>query len=155
MRTFIPVLILAAVVQTASAQAGDNDPHAIAKVGFDEVSANLMKSAEMVPADKYGYKPTATVRTFGQMVAHVVDGHNYYCARAAGRGVQWSDAVEKGPTDKATLVAKLKASIGMCNAAYAAAGNLGPKLANYGHDSLHYGNLITYLRMMGMVPPSS
>jgi hypothetical protein len=95
------------------------------------------------------------VRTFGQLVAHIADSHNYYCARAMGNRVEWSDAIEKGTTTKAGLVQKLKESITGCAAGYAGAGQLGPLTENYGHTSLHYGNMITYIRMLGLVPPSS
>jgi hypothetical protein len=86
----------------------------------------------------------------------VADAYNYFCARGAGRNVEWADPVEKGPQDKATLVQKLKEATTGCTAAYAGAGGqLQPLMANVGHTNLHYGNLVTYLRMMGMVPPSS
>jgi hypothetical protein len=94
------------------------------------------------------------VRTFAEQIAHIADAHNYYCARAAGRNLEWSDAVEKGSMDKATLVQKLKQSVDGCRGAYAS-GQAGPLVSNIGHTNLHYGNIITYLRMMGMVPPSS
>lgn len=123
--------------------------------GFAELSGWLMKSAELVPAAKYTYQPVKTVRTFGQLIAHIADSHNYECARATGRQVQWSDAIEKGRTDKATLVPKLKQSIEGCSAAYNAGSMAPPLLANVAHSSLHYGNVITYLRMLGLTPPSS
>src|SRR5688572_5140169 len=63
---------------------------------FAEVSSLVMKSADMVPADKYTYRPVATVRTFGELVAHVADSYTWYCSRASGRNLEWSDAIEKG-----------------------------------------------------------
>ncbi len=95
------------------------------------------------------------MRTFGQLIAHIADGQNYYCGRAAGKKIEWSDAVEKGGTDKATLVAKLKQSTDACTAAYGGNGQAGLLIGNIGHTSLHYGNIITYMRMMGLTPPSS
>ena len=50
---------------------------------------------------------------------------------------------------------KLKQSVVGCAGAYSATGQVGPLISNIGHTNLHYGNIITYLRMMGMVPPSS
>lgn len=124
--------------------------------GFNEVNGWVTKAAEMVPADKYNYKPVDTVRTFGQLIAHITDSYNYFCAQGVGNKVEWSDAVEKGTTDRDTLLPKLKEAVGRCNAAYSA-GNaqLRPLMANVGHTSLHYGNIITYMRMMGLKPPSS
>lgn len=130
-------------------------PTAMVARGFAEVSGWVLRAAELVPADKYGYRPVGSVRTFGQLVAHIADSHNYYCARAAGNRVEWSDAIEKGTTSKAELVQKLRHSIDGCAAGYAGAGQIGPLTENFGHTNLHYGNLITYIRMLGLVPPSS
>jgi uncharacterized damage-inducible protein DinB len=123
--------------------------------GFAEVSGWVLKAAEAVPADKYSYRPIGTVRTFGQQIAHVADAYNWYCAMAAGNKVEWSDAVEKGPDDKATLVAKLKTATDGCAAVYRGA-TLAPQVgAVIAHTNLHYGNIVTYMRMLGLTPPSS
>ena len=141
---------------TVSAQDGaKGTPAAAVRKGFQEVSDWITKSAEMVPAEKYDYKPVDTVRSFGQIIAHVADSMNYYCAAATGNKPA-GDSAEKGTIDKATLVPKLKAAVDKCNSVYAADnGQLEPLLENIAHSNLHYGNLITYLRMMGMKPPSS
>lgn len=154
-RSGVFLLTKAGGESAAAPQAAGNDVAAAMRAGFGEVSGNVMKAAELVPADKYGYRPTPSVRTFGQQIAHVADAYNYYCARAAGQNVQWSDAIEKGATDKATLAAKLKQATDVCAAAYAGTGQAGQLLGNIGHTSLHYGNIITYMRMLGLVPPSS
>ena len=123
---------------------------------FNEVNDWVTKAAEAVPADKYNYRPVDTVRTFGQLIAHITDSYNYFCAQGVGNKVEWSEAVEKGTTDKDTLLPKFKEAVGKCNAAYSS-GNpqLKPLFTNIGHTSLHYGNIITYMRMMGLKPPSS
>ena len=141
----------------ASAQGGGaSDAAAAVRAGFAEVSGWVSKAAELIPANRYSYKPTASVRTVGQMLGHIADSYGYYCARAAKRDVQWSDAIEKGTTDKATLAPKLKQALDGCTAAYATGtGDIGQLMANVAHTSLHYGNLITYIRMLGMTPPSS
>ncbi|HJR58668.1 MAG TPA: hypothetical protein VJ813_04700 [Vicinamibacterales bacterium] len=135
---------------------GATDPSAAAlQRSFVGVGDNVMKAAALVPADKYSYRPTESVRTFGQLLAHVADGYNYYCANAASRKVQWSDATEKGITDKAGLATALQQATDACNAAYAGSGQIGSLIENIGHTNLHYGNMITYMRMLGLVPPSS
>jgi len=141
---------------TVSAQDGAKaSPAAVARKGFQEVSGWVTKSAEMVPAEKYGYKPVDTVRSFGQIIAHVADSLNYYCSQASGNKMSGEPA-EKGTIDKATLVPKLKEAVDKCNTVYASDnGQIEPLLENIAHTNLHYGNLITYLRMMGMKPPSS
>lgn len=121
---------------------------------FTEVSGWVSKAAELVPADKYGFQPTKEVRSFGRVIAHLADSYNYYCAVASGKHVQWTDPVEKGKLDKATVVPALQQALEGCVAAYGG-GEIAPLTENVAHTSLHYGNLITYLRLLGMVPPSS
>jgi uncharacterized damage-inducible protein DinB len=136
-------------------QPGSDDAAAALRKNFTEVSGWVSKAAGLAPADKYSYRPTQSTRTFGQLIAHIADSYNYYCARAAGRDTQWSDAIEKGATDKATLAQKLKQATDSCNAAYGGANNAGPLIENIGHTNLHYGNIVTYMRMLGLTPPSS
>ncbi len=89
--------------QSPALQSGNGDALAAAAKSFTEVSGWVTKAADMVPADKYAYGPATSVRTFGQLIAHVADAYNYYCGQAAGRNVQWSDAAEKGNLDKTAL----------------------------------------------------
>jgi hypothetical protein len=132
------------------------DPAAAAvQRSFAEVSGWVTAAANLVPPDRYGYRPTQSVRTFGQMVAHIADAYGYYCGRAGGTDVGWSDATEKGATDKATVVSRLRQSLATCDAAYAGKSQIGPLVENVAHTSLHYGNLVTYMRMLGLSPPSS
>lgn len=148
-------LMFCCVLFGASAASGQPANEELRK-GFNEVNDWVLKAAEAVPADKYNYKPVDTVRTFGQLVAHIADSYNYFCARATGNKVEWSEAIEKGNLDKDTLLSRFKESAGRCTAAYGAAnGQTGPLMGNVSHTSLHYGNIITYMRMMGLKPPSS
>jgi hypothetical protein len=150
-RIFLLILLLSVSVAAQS-------PSEEVKKGFIEVNDWVVKSAEMVPADKYNYKPTDGVRTFGQLIAHITDSYNYFCLGAVGKPIKWEDAVvvEKGSTDKDTVMPKLKEAVGRCTAAYDAKNSqFGPLFGNVGHTNLHYGNIITYMRMMGLKPPSS
>jgi uncharacterized damage-inducible protein DinB len=153
----IGFLIITQSPRAVSAQEPDKAKTALVmRKGFGEVSAWITKSAEMVPEDKYNYKPVDTVRTFGQLIGHVTDSFNYFCAAGGGNKVEWADPAEKGKTDKATLLPKLKEALDKCNTVYATdTGEVAPLMINISHTSLHYGNVITYLRMMGMKPPSS
>jgi uncharacterized damage-inducible protein DinB len=138
------------------APAAPLDPVAAAvQRSFTEVSGWVTTAASLVPSDRYSYRPAQSVRTFGQLIAHIADGYDYYCGRAAEKRVQWSDATEKGATDKVTLAAKLDQSLRACEAAYAGKSQIGPLVENVAHTSLHYGNIITYMRMLGLSPPSS
>ena len=153
-RTALVACCLCLIVAPARAQAPGNDTAAALRFGFDEVSGWVTKSAELVPADKFSYQPTKTVRTVGQIIAHIADSYGFYCGRATGKNPQWSDAVEKGGTDKATLLPKLEKARMACAAAHGA-GQPAALMQNIAHTNLHYGNLITYMRMLGLKPPSS
>ena len=161
MKLRIPLLLSCLILYAAASfaqTAPDKTPDLSAEVrnGFNEINGWVMKAAETVPADKYNYRPVDSVRTFGQLIAHIADSYNYFCANAVGPKVEWSEAVEKGGTEKDALLPKLKESIGKCNTAYGAPNaQMKPLFINISHTSLHYGNIITYMRMMGLKPPSS
>lgn len=131
----------------------------------------LLRSAEKMPEENYNFKPADSVRTYGQIVGHIADSQYYFCSTATGDknpGLQ----IEKTKTSKADLVAALKESIAYCNKAYDGmtdatgmqkvklfgntdAPRLGVLEVNVAHDNEHYGNLVTYMRMKNIVPPSS
>ena len=159
---FKTLLILSVLLLSAASSFGQSTPEKPPDIttelrnGFNEVNGWVTQAAEMVPADKYNYRPVDTVRTFGQLIAHIADSYNYFCTNAAGTKVEWSEAVEKGKTDKDTLLPKLKEAVGRCNTAYGSSNaQFRQLLMNVGHTNLHYGNIITYMRMMGLKPPSS
>lgn len=137
---------------------------------FEREKAILLATAEKMPEADYGYKPVDSVRTFGQIVAHVADTNYYFGSLVLGEKNP-SPGVEKTKTTKAELVAALKDSLAYADKAYAGLtdtaatqtvkfrGEDTPKLSvlsiNNAHNFEHYGNLVTYLRMKGLVPPTS
>ena len=149
--------VLSAAVHGGAQQPAAPSATAAVKSGFEEVSGWLAKAAEAVPAEKYSYKPVSTVRSFGELMAHAADGMNWYCGSAkVAKDVTWSDAVEKAGTSKAKVVAALKSAIAGCTAAYASpSARIERLMGNVAHSNLHYGNVIIYLRMLGLKPPSS
>jgi uncharacterized damage-inducible protein DinB len=133
---------------------------------------NIVESAAQMPEADYGFKPVDTVRTFGQILAHVADSNYFFCARSKGEAPPVPDGtLEKTATTKAAIVKALDESVAYCDALYAAltptsaaetvkAGNnqiprVQPLLGNVSHNVEHYGNLVTYFRMKKMVPPST
>ena len=132
------------------------------------MSGYVLQSAMDVPEEKYSYKPTPAVRSFGELFAHVAGAQSMFCAMALGEKAPAEDAVNA--TTKAGLIDALKQSNANCERAYAQSDaaaasstdvfgeqhtRLYALMMNATHDGEHYGNLITYLRMNGMVPPSS
>ena len=143
---------------------------AAAKALWEGNATYTLRSAEQMPESDYSFKPVATVRSFGEILGHVAGAEMMSCAAALGEAPRAEDAVEKAATTKAALIAALKEAAAYCAKAYAmsdsdAAG--GTKLfgqdrtkmyalvQNASHVAEHYGNLVTYLRIKGMVPPSS
>src|SRR6476660_4902375 len=138
---------------------------------FDEVKGYLAKTAQKVPEDLYSFKPTPEVRSLGQIIGHVADANFGICSIAAGEKPPQS-GFEKGKTSKADLVKGLNGSIAYCDKVLASMddhkgmetvkffnGSQTPRLAvltfNNSHCNEHYGNLVTYMRLKGIVPPST
>ncbi len=173
LRRSLVVLALAAVAapHAAVAQGAAKDPVSIALMQqWQGAIMNITAVADEASEADYAYRPIGTVRTLGEMIAHVAGAQASFCAAVLGKPAPAEDAVEKGPKTKAAIVAALKASTATCKDAYAVpAGQLGAEISMFGgkmskasllalnavHDGEHYGNLVTYLRMQGKVPPSS
>jgi uncharacterized damage-inducible protein DinB len=168
------ILLALAVTTPAVAQnpMGEPAPGGIAtnRMLWEDVTNYLVKSAEQMSEANYAFKPTPEVRTFGEIIGHLAGSQHMYCALALGEKAPAEDEVEKSAKSKADLIASLKASNDHCRQAYALAESAGAKMvdvfgqsrsvlytlmANTSHDNEHYGNLVTYMRMKGMVPPSS
>ncbi len=149
---------------------GKAQTNALAAI-FHMAHGNIVKAAEQIPEDKYSFQPTKEVRTLGAIFAHLADANNFFCGQVTGTPKEYSDANEKTAKTKAEIVAALKASYDGCGAAYGALsdadlakpltifGNAtnyaGAVSFNTAHNWEHYGNIVTYMRMNGMVPPSS
>jgi uncharacterized damage-inducible protein DinB len=125
----------------------------------------IMKSADMMPESKYSYRPTKDVRSFAEILTHVADISYYLCSNMKGEAPS-AMATAKG--SKTEIMAYLKGAFDYCDGAYSgftdahlndAADFWGHKtnkmfiLTQVGnHDALHYGNLVTYLRLNGLEP---
>lgn len=154
----------AAVAQTA------NPLTANAKIQCGAVTGFVVRSAEKVPEDLYSFRATPDVRTMGQLFGHVADALFQMCATAAGEKPKRS-GIEKSVTAKAELVVALKEGVGYCNGVFDAMNDQKgaetvpfyfgptPRLSalyfTVTHTYEHYGNLVTYMRLKNIVPPSS
>lgn len=183
-RTLLQVLMIYVVSSPAASQAqapAPAAPPATVETPANPLSANnrmlydgvkmiLLRSAEKMPEEHYNFRPAETVRTFGQIVGHVADSQYAFCANVRGEKNP-ALKVEKTKTTKAELVAALNAAFAYCTTAYEgmtdatavemtkAMGRPMPKLGvltvNNVHTIEHYGNLVTYMRMKDIVPPTS
>jgi uncharacterized damage-inducible protein DinB len=177
----LPVLAQAqaqahAPAQAPAAQAAPATPpaqplSATLKSMWDGLKLNLVQSAEKMPEGDFSFQPTKDVRTFGQMIAHVANSSFSYCARGKGEDNPNKEDFEKTKTTKADLVKALNDAVAYCDGVYGgmtdasamelvkAGQNLVPRarylITNISHDNEHYGNLVTYMRLKGLVPPST
>jgi uncharacterized damage-inducible protein DinB len=167
----VAALVVAPRLATAQDSRERSDPGLAAmKANWKQVIGFITASAEELSETDYAYRPVATVRTFGELIGHVAGSQNMICAAALGDKQPAEDAVEKAAKTKAALVKALKESNAYCEKAYAiSASQAGMSVELFGapstragalalnavHDGEHYGNIITYMRMKGMVPPSS
>jgi len=139
------------------------------KPTFNYVQDLIMRSAEQMPEADYAFKPTPEVRSFGQLIGHVADANYFLCSTVLGEANPMP-GIEKSKTSKADLAAALKGSYEYCSKAYAISDadagtpiklfgreqtRLNALFIDYGHNWEHYGNIVTYLRLKGQVPPSS
>jgi uncharacterized damage-inducible protein DinB len=164
-------LALAQQAPTPSAPGANDNPYsAFAKVAYTRISGLLLRSAEKMPEENYNFKPTDGVRTYGQILGHVADAQYLFCSLATGEKNP-DLKIEKTKTSKADITAALKDAVAYCDKAYASmtdasgAGTVSlfghdtPKLGvltvNNLHNMEHYGNLVVYMRIKGIVPPSS
>src|SRR5258708_39500608 len=162
---------LAFGVTTAAAQSGVSDS---LRSSWNGAKRNIKEAAEQMREQNYGFKPVDSVRTFGQTLSHVAGASYVFCAAAKGEKTPFTeDQFEKTATTKAAIVKATNDAIAYCDGAFTAAtdatlGQMGPAPFGSGqapranpligqivHDTEHYGNLSTYLRIKGMVPPSS
>ena len=158
----------AAVLAQAPSQ--DNPISAYQKGMYGYVKGILLSSAEKMPEENYAFKPTDSVRSYGQVVGHVADSQYLFCSIALGEKNPGL-GIEKTKTRKADLIAALKEAFAYCDQAYDGLtdvtavqpiklfGNDAPRLGalevNLMHNFDHYGNLATYMRLKGIVPPTS
>ncbi len=153
-----------------SAQTPANPLTATSKAIFAISKGDVLGSLNKVPDDLWNYKPTPDVRTFGQLFAHIADGQYEFCG-SVKEGKVVSKDIEKTMKTKAEIGAALKEAFAYCDATFAGmtdataaeiipffgmkSTRLGIMDFNTAHNMEHYGNLVTYMRLKGIVPPSS
>ncbi|HEX8267675.1 MAG TPA: DinB family protein [Pyrinomonadaceae bacterium] len=179
MQWFLPAVLLclfapAAIVfgqgKPAAASAQDNPLSATNKRFYGGMKNMLLLSAQKVPEEYYSFKPTDAVRSFGQIIGHAADSQYAMCSIVLGEKNP-SPNIEKNKTSKSDLIASLKDAFAYCDRAYdgmtdTSAAQMvkfmgrdntkfGVLTANLIHSGLHYGNLVTYMRLKNIVPPTS
>jgi uncharacterized damage-inducible protein DinB len=177
MKRLVPVSTVCALLIATAAQAQTANPLSTgAKKSYDIIKGYIIKSAAKMPEEHYAFKPTPDVRSFGELLGHIADANFVICSMVAGEkapmgGFEPAVSLEKLKTTKADLSKVVGDSFTYCDKVYSDmtdasgatsvktfAGEM-PKLSflefNTHHDFEHYGNIVTYMRLKGLVPPSS
>jgi uncharacterized damage-inducible protein DinB len=178
MKMLALTLAACAVASGASAQSpAAADPGNLTRFGraikarYDTIKRDILDAAEAMPEPEYAFRATPQVRSFAEIIGHIADSQNFFCGVAGGRNPEYADPVEQSGGTKAALVKALKDSIAACDEVY---GRTDPANAlalvpsgkgdalrgmmlmdNVSHDNEHYGNIVTYMRLKGHVPPST
>ena len=181
--SFFMLAVCLGVTTTASAQAPAPPPTldiaGFLKLQHQNIRRNLAAAAEKMPDADYNFRPQGAapeVMTFGQLIAHLVAANYSICASAKPETAPKHTANDKEIQPKADLVKMLNEALTYCDVIYDAQTSTsinemlkrtGPNnttlerargnslINNLTHTNEHYGNLVTYLRAKGIVPPSS
>jgi hypothetical protein len=134
-------------------------------------SKNLIAAATEMPAEKYSFKPTPAQMSFGDIVAHLIEGNDYLCGVIAGAKAP-ARAKVTGASSKDALVGELKDSFAFCDQAFAKIDDskIGEQLPFFGGKTRsranimfvtvgdwadHYSQSAIYLRLNGLLPPTA
>ena len=145
----------------------------VAKTMHATMRRNLAEAAASMPEQEYAFKPTPEVRSFAQLIGHVINANFFFCSQVKGEKSPAGQDYEK-VSDKATLVKALGEALSYCDAVYgdttdanfqtlvrvaAPSKEQTPRgmilMFNTTHNEEHYGNLAVYMRLKGHVPPST
>jgi hypothetical protein len=131
---------------------------------------NMVAAADLMPTEKYNFKPTPEMNSFGHVVMHIAQSNYFLCAKISG---QAAPDVKLADTDgKGKLVAGLKASFEFCSTALAGVDDskLSDPVTLFGNRQTsragalitlsddwydHYGAQAMYLRLNGILPPTA
>lgn len=172
-RSILVALVIAAVPGSLIAQ-GMQHQHRDVGINairplYERVRNLFLQSADMASDELLAYRPAEDTRSFGELLGHVAGASYTFCSAALGEDNPNSTDFES-LADKAQLKEALTDGFAYCDRAYAMSeakamedvslfGREGSRLwvliFNVTHDSEHYGNLVTYFRANGQVPPSS
>jgi uncharacterized damage-inducible protein DinB len=149
----------------------ENPVPAFEKFMYMAVSGFILKSAEKMPEENFSFKPTPDVRSYGEILGHIADASYMFCSTAAGEKSPSTGKIEGTKTSKADLTAALKDAFTYCGKVYGGmtdatggqpvkmmgmdAPKEGVLVVNISHTMEHYGNLVTYMRLKNVVPPTS
>jgi DinB family protein len=168
----LPVALLAVTATRAQDTSAPiaNPVSTTVKSQLTRFSKNMVAAAESMPAEKYGFKPSPEMNSFGHLVIHIVQSNNLLCSKISGAAAPDTKLADTDGKDK--LVAGLKASFDFCSTALANVDDskLGESMTLFGNHPAsraaalialsdgwndHYGAQAIYLRLNGILPPTA
>jgi uncharacterized damage-inducible protein DinB len=181
-RALVCAVLLACLATPAVAQTSDAGADQVLspsmaaslKSMHQVIRRNLAEAAAAMPAEEYSFKPTPQVRSFAELLGHVINGNFYFCSQARGEKPTFGGDYSK-TTDKAALVKALNEALESCDATYDGTTDANVNQAvgvqgrgsskpttrglvlmfNTTHNNEHYGNMVVYMRLKNHVPPST
>ncbi len=125
-------------------------------LSLDEYNQRRVREAlDKIPDRELDFRPTPEVRSIRELLGHIIDGHYRLCAQAKEEPYPDPNKHEKAGLDKAGLQKALEDSVAYCQPVYrAASGSRALALGVY-HTGQHYGNLVTCMRLRGILPPGA
>jgi hypothetical protein len=161
---------ISAAQQQQQAGPVPNPVSSTVKTQLARFSKIMVAAADLMPAEKYSFKPTPEMNTFGHLTMHIAQSNNVLCSKISGAPAPDVKLADTDPKDK--VVAALKASFEFCNTALANVDDskLGDPLVLFGNRPSsragalivlsddwydHYGTQAVYLRLNGILPPTA
>jgi hypothetical protein len=171
---FVVLAVLAAAATCAAQETAGgpvaNPVSTTVKGQLTRYQKNMVEAADLMPAEKFSFKPTPEMNTFAHLTMHIAMSNNFLCSKISG---QEAPKLELKDTDsKEKLVAALKTSFEYCSTALAGVDDskLSDSLTLFGNRQTsragalitlsddwydHYGAQAIYLRLNGILPPTA
>jgi len=167
--TRLSMLIFAAAGAASLVCAQENPETTPLKQAYNGIKNNFLKAAEAMGEDNYSFKPTPELQSFGERVAHIADANARTCAAIKG---EKKNVEAASKTSKADLIAATKESFDYCDSIFnSLTDSDASKMISMGrggshselstlwglvvHDNEVYGTMTVYMRLKGIVPPST
>ena len=170
----LPVSVAAQTSDAGFNEALSPSMAAVVKAMHGTIRRNLAEAAAVMPTEDYAFKATPEVRSYAELIGHVVTANFFFCSQAKGEQPPPAMQGLQKATDKAILVKGMNDALAYCDEVYGSTTDAnfnqlvtiaGPQKNQVGrgsvlvfnttHNNEHYGNVIVYLRLKGLVPPST
>jgi hypothetical protein len=151
---------LAVLLTALSAQTAPTTAQAV-RGHFTSVNRRVLEMAKDFPEDKYDFRLKPEMRSFREVIVHVLSGNVYAAKAGRGEKVKWDELDPKNYLTKAAVVALMEKSVADADATLkqipdeTLSKNAEPWIEVMEHSAEHYGLLVAYYRANGLVPPAS